>query len=74
MNVALSQFALQQEKIAFREESAKALARQDFGRNQRSWWSKDLKLNFHDADLNTKHGITVSAYLREYSKLKVANV
>ena len=74
MNVVLSQLAIQQEKIRFREESAKALARQDFSRNQRSWWPKDLKLNFHDADLNMKHGITVSAYLREYTKLKTANV
>ena len=69
MNVVLSQVAVQQEKITFRKDSAKALARQDFSRDQRSWWSKDLKINFHDADLNMKHSITVSAYLEEYSKL-----
>lgn len=64
--------ALLQTQDEYRRQSARALAREDFSRNLRSWWPKDLKLNFHDADLNYKHGITVSAYLSEYSRLSGA--
>lgn len=61
--------ALLQVQDGYRRQSARSLAREDFSGNKRSWWPKDLEVNFHDADLNYKHGITVSAYLEEYAKL-----
>lgn len=72
MNVAVinaGNVALLQAQDGYRRQSARSLAREDFSRNKRSWWPKDLDVNFHDADLNYKHGITVSAYLEEYEKL-----
>ena len=68
MNVAISLESARAEKIMNQINSSKDLARHDKARNLRSWWPKDLKMNFHDAELNFTHRIKVQAYLDEYTK------
>jgi hypothetical protein len=66
MNIVLNDTIA--DKVARLQSSALDLARHDKARKLRSWWPKDLKLNFHDADLNFKHQVTVNAYIEEYTR------